>query len=69
MGIGVKVHTGKVIHNWVREGGGALVLNINYLFIIYILLNIFVMFNIVGSSPRLRSHPVVFSLVVHFYYI
>ena len=29
-GIGVTVHTGKVIHKWVREGGGALVLNIVY---------------------------------------
>ena len=58
MGIGVKVHTGKVIHKWVREGGGAMVLNIIY----YILLTI-------GSSPRLGFHPVVFSLVVHFYCI
>ena len=41
-GIGVTVHTGKVIHKWVREGGGALVLNIVY----YILLNIFAMLSL-----------------------
>ena len=28
--LGVKVHTGKVIHKWVREGGGALMLNLLY---------------------------------------
>ena len=26
--LGVKVHTGKDIHKWLREGGGALVLNV-----------------------------------------
>ena len=48
MGIGVKVHTGKVIHKWVREGGGALVLNIIY----YILLNIFVIYRWEFTSVR-----------------
>ena len=38
--LGVKVHTGKVTHKWVREGGEARVLNIFY----YILLTIFVLF-------------------------
>ena len=65
--LGVKVHTGKDIHKWVREGEGALVLNVVY----YIFLKYFIKFVnvIVGSSPRLGSHPVVFSLVVHFYCI
>ena len=41
VGIGSKgSYMGKVIHMWVRERGGALVLNIIY----YILLTIFVLF-------------------------
>ena len=62
--LGVKVHIGKITHKWVREGHGAQVLNIFY----YILLTIFVMLSL-ECSPRLGSHPVVFSLVVHFYCI
>ena len=38
--LGVKVHTGKVIHKWVREGGRALVLNVVYYILLNILLNL-----------------------------
>ena len=38
--LGVKVHTGKDIHKWVREGGGALVLNVVYYILLNILLNL-----------------------------
>ena len=38
--LGVKVHTGKDIHKWVREGGGALVLNVVYYILLKILLNL-----------------------------
>ena len=47
-----------------KGGGGALVLNIIYYIFIKYFCNV-----IVGSSPWLGSHPVVFSLVVHLYCI
>ena len=66
MGIGKKVYTGEGTHKWVREEG-------NICVTYFIVCNIFycIGFTIsckvmVGSSSRLGSHPVVFSLVVHF---